>query len=129
MFDRVQKETNVKTQMQVSFYEIYNENIKDLLQEDLGQVNIMEDPVRGVFINGIEEINAEERFQTKEIIIAGIERRAMNATKSNEVSSRSHAILQFTIRRYYCNAGEEAQVLESKFFMIDLAGNEKTSNN
>lgn len=89
----------------------------------------MEDPVRGVFLNGLEEVTAEERTQTKDAIISGIERRAMNATKSNEVSSRSHAVLQFSIRRFYCSEGEGAQVLESKFFMIDLAGNEKTLSN
>lgn len=33
MFEQVQKEPEVKTQVQVSFYEIYNENIKDLMQE------------------------------------------------------------------------------------------------
>ena len=83
MFDRVQKDQHVKTQIQVSFYEIYNENIKDLLQTDFAQVNIMEDPVRGVFLNGVEEVNTEDRSQAKDLIMAGIERRAMNATKSN----------------------------------------------
>lgn len=52
----------------------------------------------------------------------------MNSTNFNEVSSRSHAILQFTVKRYI-TSGDENSVLESKFFMIDLAGNEKTSSN
>ena len=52
----------------------------------------------------------------------------MNATKSNELSSRSHAILQLQIKRYVPR-GENISVLESKFFMIDLAGNEKTGYN
>ena len=45
------------------------------------------------------------------------------------MSSRSHAILQFTIKRYIKSTNDENKVLESKFFMIDLAGNEKTANN
>lgn len=53
----------------------------------------------------------------------------MNATKSNEVSSRSHAILQFNIKRYIEGENDEVSLIESKFFMIDLAGNEKTFNN
>lgn len=60
----------------------------------------MEDPVRGVFINGLIEVKAEDENQIKNVILSGIERRAMNSTKLNEVSSRSHAILQFTIKRY-----------------------------
>lgn len=35
----------------------------------------------------------------------------MNATKSNEVSSRSHAILQFLIRRYVPKEGDTISVL------------------
>ena len=41
MFDKIQKNKNMKTQIEVSFYEIYNENIRDLLQEDGAQLNIM----------------------------------------------------------------------------------------
>lgn len=37
----------------------------------------------------------------KDIIYNGIERRSMNATRSNEVSSRSHAILQFGVKRFH----------------------------
>lgn len=83
MFDLVQKEPTIRTQIDVSFYEIYNESINDLLQEEARQVNIMEDPVRGVFLGGLTEVSVEERTQTKDVIIAGIEKRAMNATKSN----------------------------------------------
>ena len=54
----------------------------------------------------------------------------MNGTKSNELSSRSHAILQFAIKRLVPTENEQqVSVLESKFFMIDLAGNEKIGSN
>lgn len=32
IFKEIQKEQNIKSQIIVSFYEIYNENIRDLLQ-------------------------------------------------------------------------------------------------
>lgn len=60
----------------------------------------MEDPIHGVFINGLTEIAAEDKNHIKDIILSGIDKRSMNSTKSNEVSSRSHAILQLTVRRY-----------------------------
>ena len=75
------------------------------------------------------EIAIDDKNQTKETIVSGIERRSMNSTKSNLVSSRSHAILQYSIKRYIQSSPEENTLLESKFFMIDLAGNEKTSIN
>lgn len=60
----------------------------------------MEDPIHGVFINGLLEVPAEDKNHIKDVILSGLEKRSMNSTKSNEVSSRSHAILQFTVRRY-----------------------------
>lgn len=49
----------------------------------------------------------------------------MDATRTNEVSSRSHAIVQFQLKRFL----EKGKVQESKMFLIDLAGNEKSHNN
>lgn len=57
-------------------------------------------------------------------------RRAREATKNNISSSRSHALLQLTIRKSRRLKGEsEASVQESKMFLVDLAGNEKASQN
>lgn len=43
----------------------------------------MEDPVNGFVINDITNVGLEDRNQTKDIIFYGLERRAMNSTKSN----------------------------------------------
>lgn len=61
----------------------------------------MEDPVRGIIINDLIETQVEEITQAQNLISCAVNRRAMNATASNEISSRSHAILQFTVRRYF----------------------------
>lgn len=43
----------------------------------------MEDPIRGVFVNGLLEVAAEDKNHLKDTIFSGIERRSMNATKFN----------------------------------------------
>jgi hypothetical protein len=43
----------------------------------------MEDPIHGVFINGLTEIAADDKNHIKDIILSGIEKRSMNSTKSN----------------------------------------------
>lgn len=53
----------------------------------------------------------------------------MNSTKTNDVSSRSHAIIQLTVSRYSPGTDDKLNMLESKFFLVDLAGNEKTVSN
>jgi kinesin family protein 18/19 len=123
IFNEMSKEPNIKSQIVISFYEIYNENIFDLLQEEQNPLTILEDPIQGVVINGLVEVPGEDKMHLKEKIALGIEKRAMNSTKSNEVSSRSHAILQFTVRRYKPSSTSEVELTESKFFMIDIAGN------
>lgn len=60
----------------------------------------MEDPVKGIFINDLKEISVDNSVDARIVIQEGMAKRAINATKNNEASSRSHAILQFTIRKY-----------------------------
>lgn len=44
-----------KHELSLCFYEIYNETIRDLLQEESSPLQIMEDPHRGVFISELSE--------------------------------------------------------------------------
>lgn len=86
----------------------------------------MEDPLKGVIINELVELEVKTTEQAKKAVQQGMARRAMNATKNNEVSSRSHAILQFTIRHYTPRKTPgEVELRQSKLFLVDLAGNEK----
>jgi hypothetical protein len=67
----------------LSFFEIYNENIKDLLSECPQQLSIMEDPVRGVFINELREVSIDSAPQAKAAILDSLARRSNNATRNN----------------------------------------------
>jgi kinesin family protein 18/19 len=80
--------------VKVSYLEIYNENIKDLLTVEDKNLELREDPLRGVVITGITEVMTSTVSEIITIIKIGNRNRSMEPTAANEVSSRSHAILQ-----------------------------------
>jgi hypothetical protein len=122
-------EPNMTTKVKLCFYEIYNESIRDLLRSNSNNLNIVEDQSKGVTISDISEFTVDGPEAARTLIFEGVERRAMNSTKSNDVSSRSHAIIQLSVSRFDSCVEDKANVLESKFFLVDLAGNEKTFSN
>ncbi|KAL1925819.1 uncharacterized protein VTP21DRAFT_702 [Calcarisporiella thermophila] len=89
---------NTRTTISVSFIEIYNEELIDLLNPD-GIVSIREDPqghiywsgVREVFVNGVDEV--------MQYLALGSLNRQVGATDMNEKSSRSHAIFSVSLRQ------------------------------
>lgn len=90
---------STKTNIRISFYEIYNENIRDLLKSNSDNLTISEDPCKGIIINELTEVHCQTEIEARKIINQGIEKRAMNYTLSNEFSSRSHAIIQIRVSR------------------------------
>jgi len=111
------------------YTEIYNENLRDLLTNGNNEENIdlREDPVKGVTLNGINEMNVRS---CKDIMIQlrkGNKMRTTESTNANETSSRSHAILQVIVEHKERNSGTEAEVRVGKLSLIDLAGSERAS--
>ena len=80
--------------VKVSYIEIYNETIKDLLTVDDKNLEIREDPVKGIMIAGITEIITANVSEIMTVLKIGNKNRSKEATGVNDISSRSHAILQ-----------------------------------
>lgn len=114
----------------ISYIEIYNENVNDLLNENL-PLNILEDSEGNLQIPNLkkEEIVNLEEF-TK-LIKKGNKLRKMGKTRVNEFSSRSHAIVQVHIRRKITNKDIKGidTFVESKLSFVDLAGSERVGEN
>jgi hypothetical protein len=116
-----------KLEVKISFLEVYNETIIDLLGEKNSNLDIREDSERGVFILGITEYTVSSEEEVMRYLKIGTKSRTMEATSANEVSSRSHAILQVSIEAKTRTEGNSQEINYSKLSLIDLAGSERAA--
>lgn len=107
-------------QVLLSYMEIYNEIIRDLLNPTGGDLELLEDEKGNIRVPGLSSVKAPNLSRIMQILQEGNLRRTQEATMANKTSSRSHALLQVMIVKN--------QSLHSKLFMIDLAGSERASN-
>ena len=113
--------------IKVSYIEIYNENVIDLLNNDnTSSLMIIEDPIKGIYCPNAKEFTINNCLELKKIISKGNKRRTMAPTNQNKFSSRSHAILQISLeRKSYNEEKNNFDIYYSKFLMVDLAGSER----
>ena len=117
---------NINYQIKVSYIEIYNEIVKDLINEKSPSLMIMEDPQKGVICSNITEVIITDSIQLKKIINESNKRRTMASTDQNQFSSRSHAILQMSLEKKIKKSDNNYEVINSKFLVVDLAGSERS---
>lgn len=107
------------------YLEIYNENIKDLLNQSEDYCDLREDPQKGTLVSNITELNVSSSKDIMNLLRKGNKNRTQEATNANETSSRSHAILQVLVEYKDKITGLEAEVKIGKLSLIDLAGSER----
>ncbi|XP_042355928.1 kinesin family member 4 [Plectropomus leopardus] len=125
IFEEREKKTDCEFCLAVSYLEIYNEDILDLLSasKDKPSLSIREDPKEGIKIVGLTErrvFNAHEMVGCLEV---GNSARTVGSTAMNAASSRSHAI--FTITLEQRRGTDKADSVVSKLHLVDLAGSER----
>ncbi|GMR61799.1 hypothetical protein PMAYCL1PPCAC_31994, partial [Pristionchus mayeri] len=106
--------------VQLSYLEVYNEVIRDLLNPSAGILELMEDDKGNVRVPGLSSVRAPNMNRIMQILQEGNLRRTQEATEANKTSSRSHALLQVNLMKNNRQHG--------KLFLIDLAGSERASN-
>lgn len=79
--------------LKISYVEVYNENIKDLLTDRNDYLDLREDGVKGVCVSGVTEIMTTNVDEIMRYIRQGNRQRTKERTDANEASSRSHAVL------------------------------------
>ena len=114
----------------ISFAEIYNEEVNDLLDPRTGKkIGIREDMTGDIVLTGVREeripiVGESDEVPTRAILNLlhqGALGRTTKSTAMNLQSSRSHAIFTLTLRQ----TREESTQLVSKFNFVDLAGSER----
>ena len=111
--------------IKIWYLEIYNENIKDLLNQSEDYCDLREDPQKGTLVSNITELNVSSSKDIMNLLRKGNKNRTQEATNANETSSRSHAILQVLVEYKDKITGLEAEVKIGKLSLIDLAGSER----
>ncbi|XP_074249887.1 stAR-related lipid transfer protein 9 isoform X9 [Saimiri boliviensis] len=114
--------------IKVSFLEIYNERVRDLLKQSSQKksyaLRVREHPEMGPYVQGLSQHVVTNYKQVIQLLEEGIANRITAATHVHEASSRSHAI--FTI--HYTQAILENNLpseMASKINLVDLAGSER----
>ncbi|KAM8899993.1 kinesin family member 4 isoform 2-T4 [Spinachia spinachia] len=125
IFEEREKMTSCEFCLAVSYLEIYNEDILDLLctSKDRSSLSIREDPKEGIKIVGLTErqvFSAQEMVGCLEV---GNSARTVGSTAMNSASSRSHAI--FTVTLEQRRGKDKADSVVSKLHLVDLAGSER----
>lgn len=112
--------------VKISYLEVYNENIHDLLVPQSKPLALLEsgDNMTVLGLTSHEPKSAEEVLI---LLQEGNTRRAQNFTHANAESSRSHAVLQVMVEQRDRTANVTTGVRSAKFSLIDLAGSERAS--
>ena len=110
--------------LKLSYLEIYNEQIRDLLSENQINLQMLEDPIKGPIVQGLLENSIKSPQEIIEMINLGNERRVVAETSSNKFSSRSHAILILTLQKKH-RINDPTTITYAKVIMADLAGSER----
>lgn len=113
--------------VRVSSIELYNEELKDLLNpgDDRPKLRIFEDPNgSGVIVQGLEEALINSAEDGMRAIQVASRNRRIAATKCNEKSSRSHCVYTLTVHIKETLADGEELLKVGKLNLVDLAGSE-----
>ncbi|EXJ95991.1 centromeric protein E [Capronia coronata CBS 617.96] len=136
--------------LRVSYLEIYNEKIHDLLAVPVGggvgggqqeEIKLREDNKRGVYATPLKEEIVQSPTQLLRVIHRGDTARRTGSTQFNSRSSRSHAVVQIVVesRERIPGAGAMHEngkrvamfpggVRVSTLSLIDLAGSERAAD-
>ncbi|KAK1404707.1 kinesin-like protein KIN-5C [Heracleum sosnowskyi] len=137
IFDALEGQ-NAEYSVKVTFLELYNEEITDLLApEELSripvedkqkkQLPLMEDGKGGVLVRGLEEEIVTSASEIFTLLERGSAKRRTAETLLNKQSSRSHSLFSITIHIKEATPEGEELIKCGKLNLVDLAGSENIS--
>lgn len=114
--------------VKVSFLELYNEELSDLLADDNDKkdLRIFEDVSgkKGMLVSNLEEVNCNNALEVFELLKQSWKNRQVAATNLNKNSSRSHCVFTITVHTKESQNDGEDVVKTGKLHLVDLAGSE-----
>jgi len=117
-------EENLEFHIKVSYFEIYMDKIRDLLDPSKVNLAVHEDKNKSVYVKGATERFVSSPEEVLEVIEEGKSNRHVAVTNMNEHSSRSHSVFLINVKQENL---ENQKKLSGKLYLVDLAGSEKVS--
>ncbi|KAI1283708.1 Osmotic avoidance abnormal protein 3 [Halotydeus destructor] len=115
IFEAISTSEKSKFLVHASYLEIYNEEIRDLLEA----------PESGVYVSGLSMHPVHNVTQCEGIMEQGWKNRAVGATLMNADSSRSHSIFTVYLERIDTDMDADNNIRKGKLNLVDLAGSER----
>ncbi|KAL8738477.1 MAG: hypothetical protein Q9181_000733 [Wetmoreana brouardii] len=133
MFKRIvelQKDKNLTYTVEVSYLEIYNERVRDLLNPSTkGNLKVREHPSTGPYVEDLAKLVVRSFPEIQQLMDEGNKARTVVATSMNDTSSRSHAVftLIVTQKRHDVETSMDTEKV-AKISLVDLAGSERATS-
>lgn len=130
LFSRISEATRwdeASFRTEVSYLEIYNERVRDLLRRKSTQtynLRVREHPKDGPYVEDLSKHLVQNYSDVEELMEAGNINRTTASTGMNDVSSRSHAIFTINFTQAKFDAEMPSETV-SKIHLVDLAGSER----
>lgn len=126
IFEAISVTSGVKYLALISYLEIYNEQIRDLLISDkiASSLNLKESPTEGVTVPGLTSHPVHNASECEHFLSLGSKNRIIGATLMNQNSSRSHSIFTISIEQI-TNINNNESFKKGKLNLVDLAGSER----
>jgi hypothetical protein len=135
LFQRIesaQNETpNISYNVRVSYFEVYNEHVRDLLVPVVPNqapyyLKIRESPTEGPYVKDLTEVPVRNIQEILRYMKMGDASRTTASTKMNDTSSRSHAVFTIMLKQIHHDMEtDETTERSSRIRLVDLAGSER----
>ncbi|KAL4133436.1 hypothetical protein PRIC2_003753 [Phytophthora ramorum] len=130
IFEEFEKRPNMRYSCYISYLEIYNENVYDLLDrshtdrpiEEWTKVLLMDDDEGDMHFRNLGVFEAVSEEEALNLLFLGNMNRVTSDTPMNQASSRSHSIFSVMIES---RPVDSDVIVTSKLHLVDLAGSER----
>ena len=126
IFQQIQSDTKKQYLVRVSYLEIYNEEIRDLLNKKSPKLDLR-DKDTGVYVKDLSTFVVKSPQDMLRVFSEGNVNRHVGSTNMNEHSSRSHSVFTITVESSEMDDQGESHIKVGKLNIVDLAGSERQS--
>ncbi|KAI9760863.1 MAG: hypothetical protein M4579_001364 [Chaenotheca gracillima] len=134
LFQRIDSNTspNISYSVRVSYFEVYNEHVRDLLvprKDPPNYLKIRESPTEGPYVKDLTDLPVKSFTELMRYMKMGDTSRTTASTKMNDTSSRSHAVFTIMLKQIHHDMEtDETTERLARIRLVDLAGSERAKS-